>query len=316
MYASVRALLAQIVDYAGLFPPAKLPLEAALTNYLRERKESPQRWMLGRFVCPASRLAELMSLAKRHPDAELLTVAALGQQAASASEVLPTLQTDLEAIESFRAGWEREDVIDVYEAALPKGTNIAQLQSQLPHVPGALGEAKLAGFLEVPITTRRDDIARLADTLHELQHTQPIGTLGMKLRCGGLMAEAFPGDADVAWFIDRTRRVRVPFKATAGLHHPRRHYDAALKVWHHGFLNVFTAGILSRTNSLTEADLVTILSDHELLSLRFEEDRLTWGNWSCSAAQIAEARTTGATTFGSCSFEEPCQDLIAMNLIP
>src|ERR1051325_8992424 len=72
MRTSVRALLSQIIDYAGLFPPAKLPLDAALTGYLRDRKESPQRWMLGRFVCPASVLAELMALAKGNADRALL----------------------------------------------------------------------------------------------------------------------------------------------------------------------------------------------------------------------------------------------------
>ena len=32
---SVRAFLAGIIDYAGLFPPAKLPLEKAIRNSVR-----------------------------------------------------------------------------------------------------------------------------------------------------------------------------------------------------------------------------------------------------------------------------------------
>ncbi len=58
MTASLRALLTGIIDYAGLFPPAKLPLDEAICNYARYRTE-PEAWMLGRFVCPASRLQEL-----------------------------------------------------------------------------------------------------------------------------------------------------------------------------------------------------------------------------------------------------------------
>src|SRR5579871_4947635 len=58
MSASLRALLAGVIDYAGLFPPAKLPLDRAVRHYARYRTE-PEGWMLGRFVCPASRLMEL-----------------------------------------------------------------------------------------------------------------------------------------------------------------------------------------------------------------------------------------------------------------
>src|SRR5260370_14371597 len=58
MNASLRALLAGIVDYAGLFPPAQLPLDQAIRDYARYRTE-PEAWMLGRFVIPASQLGDL-----------------------------------------------------------------------------------------------------------------------------------------------------------------------------------------------------------------------------------------------------------------
>lgn len=58
MHASLRTLLTGILDYAGLFPPAKLPLDAALKSYARYRQDT-DRWLLGRFVIPASRLEEL-----------------------------------------------------------------------------------------------------------------------------------------------------------------------------------------------------------------------------------------------------------------
>ena len=58
MNASLRALLTNVVDYAGLFPPAELSLDASIRNYARYRRE-PESWMLGRFICPATRLHEL-----------------------------------------------------------------------------------------------------------------------------------------------------------------------------------------------------------------------------------------------------------------
>jgi hypothetical protein len=53
-----RALLGELIDYAGLFPPAQLPMEQALAGY-REARAGAHAWMLHRFVCPTARLSEL-----------------------------------------------------------------------------------------------------------------------------------------------------------------------------------------------------------------------------------------------------------------
>src|SRR5436189_237273 len=53
-----RALLGRLIDHAALFPPASLPVLDALAEDRRARA-SEHAWMLGRFVCPASKLAEL-----------------------------------------------------------------------------------------------------------------------------------------------------------------------------------------------------------------------------------------------------------------
>ena len=54
----VRALLVRLIDHAPLFPPASLPMAEALAEH-RLARESAHGWLLGRFVCPASRLGEL-----------------------------------------------------------------------------------------------------------------------------------------------------------------------------------------------------------------------------------------------------------------
>src|SRR5438552_3294700 len=56
MSPGLRALLAGVVDYAGLFPPARLPLDQAIRRYA-EYRQGTDAWMLGRFVCPAARPA-------------------------------------------------------------------------------------------------------------------------------------------------------------------------------------------------------------------------------------------------------------------
>jgi hypothetical protein len=52
------ALLSRLIDHAPLFPPASLPLPDALAEDARARG-SRDAFMLGRFVCPATRLIEL-----------------------------------------------------------------------------------------------------------------------------------------------------------------------------------------------------------------------------------------------------------------
>ena len=309
MLPSVNAFFSQIIDYAGMFPPAKLPLEEALRNYLRYRKESPHRWMLGRFVCPTARLQDFLALARTSQHSGLLSLTALGQQASQASEFGPQILADVQAIEDFRRGWGNDAVIDTYEVALPKGAAVQSLATEMQLVESRLKRAKLRWFIEIPLTGSRtfDE-----DQLAEISANRQVG---LKLRTGGLTTDAFPSDDQVAFFIDRCRSARLPWKATAGLHHPRRHWDASLQFWHHGFLNVFGAGLLALAHPLNVNDMAEILSDREAQHFRFDADGFAWKDWTCPTAQIVELRSTAATSFGSCSFDEPCQDLLAMGLI-
>jgi hypothetical protein len=53
-----HALLAGLIDHAALFPPASLPIDAAI-EVDRAARATPQAWMLHRFLVPASKLVEL-----------------------------------------------------------------------------------------------------------------------------------------------------------------------------------------------------------------------------------------------------------------
>ena len=90
-----RALLSEIVDYAGLFPPAQLPLEKAVREYAAHLGEE-KAWMLGRFIIPAQRLEEL------EPHlvifSEPVRIIALGKGGRSEDEYLKNLNQDLTAI--------------------------------------------------------------------------------------------------------------------------------------------------------------------------------------------------------------------------
>src|ERR1700674_5640571 len=54
---SARVLLRDLIDYAGLFPPASLAMAPSVANYdLYLRSE--WGWILGGFIVPMARLAE------------------------------------------------------------------------------------------------------------------------------------------------------------------------------------------------------------------------------------------------------------------
>lgn len=138
-----------------------------------------------------------------------------------------------------------------------------------------------------------------------------------KVRTGGVKPEAIPGVADVAAFIRACADRRLAFKATAGLHHPVRAphpltYEAdAPRAVMHGFLNVFLAAAFAWHS---DRDLEPILAETDPAAFRFD-DRAHWRDRSLSAEQVRDAREQFAHSFGSCSFEEPVQDLEALGLL-
>ena len=97
MTAGLRALLTGVLDYAGLFPPAKLPLDEAIRDYARYRS-GPHAWVLTRFVVPASRLDEVSAWAAVCP----FVYAALGRGGDGPGEFTAGLTADLGAVDGFR----------------------------------------------------------------------------------------------------------------------------------------------------------------------------------------------------------------------
>ena len=58
MKESLRTFMHGLVDYAGLFPPANLPLNEAIDDYIKHLK-GENSWMLGKFIIPISKLDNL-----------------------------------------------------------------------------------------------------------------------------------------------------------------------------------------------------------------------------------------------------------------
>jgi hypothetical protein len=104
------------------------------------------------------------------------------------------------------------------------------------------------------------------------------------VRCGG---EHVPSVEELAAFIRACREQGVPFKATAGLHHPVR------RGGEHGFLNLLAAAASDDVEGMLESD---------------DPERLL-------AADPARAREA-LRSIGSCSFWEPVEELKALGVLP
>jgi hypothetical protein len=315
MSPSLRALLAGVVDYAGLFPPAKLPLGEAVGRYARYRA-GPDAWMLGRFVCPAARLPELDPLLGEHFRAgEPFAVSALGRGGDTAPEFLAGLRADLNDVSAFRHRHGARVAVEVLEVRLPPelvrpGATEAlagQILAGVGRVPDA---DTLQFFFEVPPGPGWGEGVQLL--LRQLGEADLGRPAGFKLRTGGLEASAFPLAGPIAHALCACRDAGVPFKATAGLHHPFPRFDAAVQATMHGFVNVFAAGVLARTARLGEEEVRAVVEDAEPGHFAFAEDGLRWGGRHARPEEIAAARREAVLSFGSCSFEEPRDDLRAL----
>ena len=135
-----------------------------------------------------------------------------------------------------------------------------------------------------------------------------------KIRTGGVTPELNPPTAEVARFIHQCAQAGVPFKATAGLHHPLPNEAAHIPAHQQGFLNVLVAATFAATRGGAEEDVREILNFGD--GLVAGEAELGWNGLTLTREQIEEARATLAISFGSCSWQEPVDDLQALGLLP
>jgi hypothetical protein len=153
--------------------------------------------------------------------------------------------------------------------------------------------------------------------LHNKEVKNPHAYLGsaFKLRCGGVEAQQYPTPEQVASAIAWCRDAGVKMKATAGLHHPLRHYNEEAGVTMHGFINVFGAGMLARYRNFSKEALQEVIADENPAHFVFSESGLDWCGHQVSIENIMTAREEYITSFGCCSFDDPREDLAALRLM-
>lgn len=283
------ALLAGTIDYAGLFPPAALPLETTVRNYLRYRTE-PDSWMLGRLIVPTAKFNELAALLPT--DGPPVALSALGRGGPDAGGFATGYEADLQAIHAFVARHESRVEISVLETKPPTSAPVPSSES-----PG------VSPFFEVTLgDTWRDNLAFI----------EAVSPRGVKLRCGGLEASAFPSIEQVSGVLQRAASAGARIKFTAGLHHPVRRFDRSVDTKMHGFLNVYAAGLLAARGE-SESALIEVLGEEDPAAFS-AGDVFRCRDHVFTIDEIVRARKQ-LTSFGSCSFDEPRDDLRAMGLL-
>ena len=322
MPASLRVLLNDIVDYAGLFPPARLEIDEAIRNYARYRC-AKEAWMLGRFVCPASRLKELVPYVDELFSTErTLRLSLLGRGGETSEQFLKGMKSDLDDISEFCARTDARRAVEAFEVRLPDDASdeggVCQLLDSVAKMSDAHQTDRLPIFYEPPCETEWRS-AWPAIMRGIAQHgggaRSNSALAGFKLRCGGADATAYPSIEQLASAIAWAQAARVPMKFTAGLHHPLRHYNEDAHTDMHGFINVFTAGTLATSDGVNQEQIRAILASQDVESFEFTEDAIAWKGIRISCDTLAKARRSAVTSFGSCSFDEPLEDLRRLGLL-
>jgi len=296
------ALLRDLIDYAGLFPPASLDMAPAVANY-DAYSRSEWNWILGRFIVPVARLAEFEEVLFGFPTSE--------QGAGFPSWRLSVLLgsdvvADVARICDFKSRMassssSRRAIVEAVELRVASIEEITRLSKIIP--------PELATYFEVPPSTCAECIATVADCGRRA-----------KIRTGGATADKFPAPENVIEFIRLCAAAKVPFKATAGLHHPLRsvhrftYQPESPSGIMHGFINVFLAAAFVRAGM--DRTLATqLLEEQSSQAFQFDSDGIAWRQHRLRQDEIAAARQSFAISFGSCSFAEPIEDLRSLHLL-
>lgn len=293
---SVRTLLAGAIDYAGLFPPAGLPMTEAVINYALYRN-SNYSWMLGRFIVPAARLQEFIENADGFVSADLKSAWRLS--------VLATEDIDetIGLIDDFNMHYNPAVVADALEIKVKSPDEIVSVVGALP--------SGIDAYFEIA-----ND-----HSLGELAAELALTGQRAKIRTGGITTDAFPRTTDVVRFVRTCLAANVPFKATAGLHHPVRCFrpltyeNNAPNGTMHGFLNLFLMTGFAREGFRSDF-LVDVMEEEFEEVFKFHESSVAWrDDFSLNLKQILQLRRYGIQSFGSCSFDEPVADLQKLGIL-
>jgi hypothetical protein len=295
---SLNSLLSKIVDYAGLFPPAQLSLSEAMVSYDRTQA-ARQSWMLDRFVLPASRFPEFM---------EQLPIVESSVSPPSAWKLSVLLsqnwRTEIAAIQhGYRAAQDLGVVLSAFEIAPLELQEILAVCEHLP--PGS------EAFFEIPFEVDMTPYFPVLKQTHQ----------AVKLRTGGMTQAAFPTAAQLSQRVLALAEAQIPFKTTAGLHHPLRGCYPLTNAPNspvldmHGFFNLSLLAALALQNPLSQSEAIALLAESTIAPFQMTDTEIRWRDRTLTLTDIGRSRQTFFRSFGSCSIQDPIADLQTLHLL-
>lgn len=282
-----------LIDYAGVFPPASLSVSEAVADY-RRLTASDDRWIVGRFLCRASQLEQLAGIASttfKRGD-EPWSVGVIFDRGPGESGVLAA---------SFAREMDPAMKVTGVEAKLtePSPEGVDQLV-------GAMSVVDTEAALFVEVDREFDFGMQIGNVREALMDRGRSG--GVKLRCGGVTPDLFPTVEELTDFISEATARKAPFKATAGLHRPVRHFDADLDVWRHGFVNIVLAGVAASEGADRDT-IASIVGETDASAFRLGATTAAWRDMEFAGSAVRRSRHAGFTAFGSCDVDEPLEAL-------
>ncbi len=289
MTDALARLLHGVIDYAGLFPPAKLTMGEALTNYLRYRS-GEAAWIMDRFVCSSARLDELRVAMEGMEIEDPISISVIGSVGGDWGD---GLVHDAEAMTRFMERVGDKADIEAFEIRVPDHEKLGEYLIDL------------RSFNQVDVYCELPWSSVMVDSVGLIAEQD---WLGAKARTGGLDANAFPSSMELATFLQQCVQLELPFKLTAGLHHPIRAYREEVGTKMHGFVNALVATSLLVANDLSTGEVAQVLDCEDQTCFAIQDNVISFGDWKASDEDIEDARSLFAA-IGSCSIEEPIQDL-------
>lgn len=277
---AIDGLLEGLIDYAGLYPPAGLDMHTAVRNYL-EYRHSAQRRALGRFVVDLEQFPYLWDAAGDYVRGLRLSVIAAPDADWDDLHWLFDKGYTVEAVEIKASGGAPE---------------AERLVAQIP--------AGVTAYFEVPVCSASPPM---------LAAVEAAGAR-IKLRLDGVKSDAFPSPRAVAEMLAELAQRRLVFKVAAGLHHAVRGRHAltyaadSTTAVMHGFVNLAcAAAVLHFGGGVDEAS--DVLEEEWPGAWQVAPEAITWQQNSWNADELCEVRQKFFAGFGSCSFDEPIQEL-------
>lgn len=309
---TLATLLHHCLDFAGVFPPASLPVPEALRVFSTER-HADSAGLLARFVCPISRLEDLVAAHVVQPAVPALVVSVLPRGGRTPGEFLASLEADLTIIQRVRASHPEHLRIDTVELRVPAEVDSPATLRRLLAAVDALvvrhEDAAKQVFLEMaPCPALPHLIAAIAEHVANGQRpTTPA--FGYKLRTGGSGSASAPSAAAVAEAISAAATHGLPMKCTGGLHRPLCSLADEQGAPAHGFVNLLIASALAEHVEGAPADLAAILGETEAEAFTFTATAIHWRGLEVPAAAVTRARRKLLVAFGSCFADTPRREL-------